>query len=147
MKEIICEQTGSKAVAVKTICSPLTTLTIVRITTFLEKCQAIIEKVEDDKSLSKKLLQSDRYLDQIKDMKARIGSIEHCMDTVKYIDETGEFTILSSGLIKMKYDITSTTNAERQDATRHMTYDDIAELRAKLMLLTARSDCKAYIDR
>ena len=64
----------------------------------LEACDKVIANLQNDKKLSQKLIDSNSYLEWIKAIKDRHGSVEESsMTNVTQINESGVYTVTSQG--------------------------------------------------
>ena len=64
----------------------------------LEACDKVIANLQNDKKLSHKLIDSNNYLEWIKAIKDRHGSVEESsMTNVTQINESGVYTVTSQG--------------------------------------------------
>ena len=72
----------------------------------LEACDKVIANLQNDKKLSQKLIDSNSYLEWIKAIKDRHGSVEESsMTNVTQINESGVYTVTSQGTYYIKFKV------------------------------------------
>ena len=112
----------------------------------LEASDKVVRSIRADKSLPKKLIESNRILPWIKAKKEQHGTVEESsMTTMTQINQSGVYTISSDG-IKIKFDQLK-GDAEDKLRKKMFNYDDLCELRSKLMLITIGADGKKLVER
>ncbi len=114
---------------------------------FLSACNKVVLSLKQDKGLPKKLIDSNRYLEWIKSVKDRHGSVEESsMKNVTQIDDSGVYTISHAIGIQLRF---KQVDEDEEDSlqSRNFSRDDLSELRSKLMLISIKTDGKRLVDR
>ena len=113
----------------------------------LTACDKVILSVKKDRKLPQKLIDANRFLEWIKAIKDRHGSVEESsMNNVTQINESGVCTINSKG-IQMEFKQIGDENDSDNLQKRNFNHDELSELRSKLMLITINTDGKILVER